>query len=113
MEFPLVWTTRPEDAERLFRGDGRFPLRPTFETLKLYRKRRAQHFDNAGILLGNGSDWWRIRSKAQQPMLKTKNINNYLPVVGHIADEFVERCVPYKTKQSDRNFTCPSVAGFG
>lgn len=108
-----MWTTRPEDAERLFRGDGRFPLRPTFETLKLYRKRRAQHFDNAGILLGNGSDWWRIRSKAQQPMLKTKNINNYLPVVGHIADEFVERCVPYKTKQSDRNFTCPSVAGFG
>jgi cytochrome P450 len=44
-------------------------------------------------VLDNGEAWWRIRSKAQQPLLKTKNIRNYLPIVGQIADEFIDKFV--------------------
>ena len=89
---PMVFTARPEDTEKVFRNDGRFPERPGFETLKVYRRKRVEHFTaSAGLLVGSGEPWWQIRSKVQQPLLKPKNMNNYLPVIGNISDEFVER----------------------
>ena len=65
--------------------------RPGFETLKAYRAKRVEQFSSAGILPGNGEEWWNIRSKAQQPFLKTKNVNNYVNVLGQIAEEFIDR----------------------
>ncbi|EFX79020.1 hypothetical protein DAPPUDRAFT_305015 [Daphnia pulex] len=88
---PIVSTTRPEDAEKVFRTEGKFPERPGFETLKAYREKRIEQFTSAGILAGNGESWWNVRSKAQQPFLKTKNVNNYIPVLGQIAQEFIDR----------------------
>ena len=89
---PLVYTAQPEDAEILFRNESRFPFRMGIKTLELYRKERAEHFaSTSGLLIAQGEDWWRMRSKAQQPLLKTKNMNNYLPVIGCIADDFVDR----------------------
>ena len=88
----VVFTARPEDAEIVFRNEGRFPYRLGFRTLGVYRKERAEHFaSTSGLLVAQGEDWWRMRSKAQQPLLKTKNMNNYLPVIGCIADDFVDR----------------------
>ena len=87
----IVSTTRPEDAEKLFRSDSKFPERPGFETLKVHRRKRVEQFTSAGLLVASGEPWWEIRSKVQQPLLKTKNMNNYLPIVGQIADEFIER----------------------
>jgi hypothetical protein len=60
--------------------------------LKHYRAKRVEQFAAAeGILIAKGEEWWRIRSKAQQPFLKTKNIEHYLPVLGDIAEEFIDR----------------------
>jgi hypothetical protein len=75
----------------VFRTEGKFPERPGFETLKAYREKRIEQFTSAGILAGNGESWWTVRSKAQQPFLKTKNVNNYIPVLGQIAQEFIDR----------------------
>ncbi len=75
----------------MFRTEGKFPERPGFETLKAYREKRIEQFTSAGILAGNGESWWNVRSKAQQPFLKTKNVNNYIPVLGQIAQEFIDR----------------------
>ncbi len=77
--------------KRVFRKEGKFPERPGFETLKAYRAKRVEQFASAGLLPGNGEEWWNIRSKAQQPFLKTKNINNYVNVLGQIANEFIDR----------------------
>ena len=57
----------------------------------MYRQKRVEQFTSEGILIDNGEGWWRIRSKAQQPFLKTKNVEHYVPVLGDIADEFIER----------------------
>ena len=88
---PLVWTTSPEDGEIVFRNEGRFPYRMGFETLKKYRKERADQYGAAGLIITQGEDWWKMRSKAQQPMLKPKNIYNYLPAINEIGDEFIDR----------------------
>ena len=77
--------------DRVFRSEGKFPERPGFESLKHYRKKRIEQFSAEGILIAKGDDWWRIRSKAQVPFLKTKNVEHYLPVLGDIAEEFVDR----------------------
>jgi len=91
---PLVWLTRPEDAETLYRNEGRFPNRMTTQSMMMHREKRPDIFQHsAGLVLDNGEAWWRIRSKAQQPLLKTKNMRNYLPIVGQIADEFIDRFV--------------------
>jgi cytochrome P450 len=88
---PLVWTNNPEDAETMFHNEGRFPFRFGFETLKKYRKERAEHYSAAGLLIAQGEDWWKMRSKAQQSMMKPKNIYNYLPAINEIGDEFIDR----------------------
>jgi len=88
---PLVWTTRPEDAETLFRTEGKFPNRLGLQTMTKHRQQRIEYLKAGGLLIDNGDLWWRIRSKAQQPLLKTKNLKNYLPAIGQIADEFVDR----------------------
>lgn len=75
----------------MFRADGKLPNRPGFETLGAYRAKRVEHFSTGGVLVDNGEFWWQIRSKAQQPFLKTKNFSKYLPVLGKISDEFVDR----------------------
>lgn len=100
---PLVSTARPEDAEKVLRAEGKFPDRPGFETLKAYRAERIDQFTSAGILAGNGEPWWNIRSKAQQPFLKTKNVNNYVPVLGQIAQEFIDRIRLIRQENNEMN----------
>nr|QST15059.1 CYP362A6 protein [Diaphanosoma celebensis] len=88
---PLVWVSTPEDVETVFRNEGRFPVRLGFETLKIHRQQRPNQFSATGLLVAQGEDWWKIRSKAQQPMLKPKNIYSYLPVINEIGDDFIDR----------------------
>ena len=75
----------------MFRSESKFPDRMILKTLRHYRSKRGEQYTSAGILNGNGDDWWRIRSKSQQPFLKTKNGDHYVPVLGDIADEFIGR----------------------
>ena len=83
--------TTPQDAEKVFRNEGRFPVRIGFETLKVHRKMRAEQFSATGLLIAQGEDWWKMRSKTQQSMLKPKTINNYLPAINEIGDDFINR----------------------
>jgi len=88
----IVSIVSPEDVQILFRNEGQFPARPGFETIKVYRQKRIEQFvANNGLMAGVGEPWWTIRSVAQQPMLKPKNVANYMPVLGQIAEEFIER----------------------
>ena len=50
-----------------------------------------EQFESEGLINGNGQDWWSIRSKAQQPLLRNWNAEYYLPVLGNIAGELIER----------------------
>lgn len=81
---------------RLFRNEGRYPERPGFETLKHYRANRPEKFTSDGILIDHGDEgWWRIRSKARHTFLNKKKEENYMPVLGNIAEEFIDRYFVY------------------
>ena len=87
----IVAVTEPTDIEKVFRSDSKFPERPGFLTLKNYREKKTEHFDKSGILVMSGPEWWEIRSKVQQPMLKPQNIAMYLPAMESVSKEMVER----------------------
>ncbi|KAK2719090.1 hypothetical protein QYM36_004800 [Artemia franciscana] len=87
----IVAVTEPADIEKVFRSDSKFPERPGFLTLKNYREKKTEHFDKSGILVMSGPEWWEIRSKVQQPMLKPQNIAMYLPAMESVSKEMVER----------------------
>ena len=82
----------------MFRVEGRFPIRPGMPVVKLYRSKRRDHYDTGGVLVDDGEAWWNLRSKAQQPLMKAKNINNYISDLGSIADEFIDRLLKIKFK---------------
>jgi len=89
--FPhVVSSVIPEDAETMFRSEVQLPQRPGFEVLKKYRGERTEYFTSMGIL-GNGETWWKTRSIAQPALLKPKNIMDYVPALGQISDDFIER----------------------
>lgn len=81
---------------RLFRNEGRYPERPGFETLKHYRANRPEQFTSDGILIDHGEGWWRIRSKARHAFLNKNKVENYMPVLGNIAEEFITRYSRFK-----------------
>ena len=66
-------------------------MRPGFATLDRYRRERVEYYSSSGLLVDKGEEWWNIRSKAQQPLMKTKNMNNYVPLLGSISDELIDR----------------------
>ncbi|KAI9565465.1 hypothetical protein GHT06_009257 [Daphnia sinensis] len=88
---PIVYTARPEDVEKLFKSEGKHPVRPGMDTIKAYRAQRVKDFTSAGILLSSGDAWWQTRSKAQQTILKPKNATHYIPVLNDIAEDFIDR----------------------
>ena len=44
---------------RLFRTEGKFPERPGFDAVIVYRKKRVEQYTSNGILPGKGEDWYR------------------------------------------------------
>ena len=50
-----------------------------------------EQFTSDGLINGNGEDWWHIRSKAQQPLLRDWNAEYHLSVLGNIASDFIDR----------------------
>ena len=89
----MVSSMHPEDAETMFRNEGQYPYRPGFRALHKYRTERTEYFTSVGIL-GNGETWWKTRSIAQPALLKPKNVMDYVPALGQISDDFIERCPP-------------------
>ena len=39
----------------------------------------------------NGDEWWRLRSRVQTPLLRPKNVANYLPKVDNATLKFVDK----------------------
>ena len=86
----LVSTTSVQDSEKLFRAESKYPNRPSLDALLKYRSDNKDKYNSAGIV-ANGKGWWDVRSISQQILLKPKTINKYIPSIGQISDEFVDR----------------------
>nr|QST15058.1 CYP362A5 protein [Diaphanosoma celebensis] len=88
---PIVWIKNPDDVETVFRNEGNFPKRFGFDSVRKYREERVEYYTSTGLLFAEGEDWWKLRSKVQQSLLKPQNIYNYLPAINDIGHEFIDR----------------------
>jgi len=98
----LVSTTSVQDSEKLFRAESKYPNRPSLDALLKYRSDNKDKYNSAGIV-ANGKGWWDVRSISQQILLKPKTINKYIPSIGQISDEFVDRIRLIRPESNEMN----------
>ncbi|KAG1667440.1 APOBEC1 complementation factor [Nymphon striatum] len=95
----LVHLFDPKDLETMYRIEGKYPVRDFFKGMAAIRKSRPDLYHTAGVAAGNGEEWYDMRSKSQQPMLRPKLIQTYLPQINLIVNDFIARI---KEKRDDK-----------
>lgn len=88
----MVLLSSPEDVQKMFKASEFDPQRIALTSLKKIRLEHPENFfeQKTGILLENGEEWQRVRSKVQVPLLKPKSVAMYLPQMDDVAKSFVE-----------------------
>ncbi|XP_073228660.1 cytochrome P450 27C1-like [Porites lutea] len=88
---PAVHIIDPDDFEKVFRSEGRYPRRPPMEIWIEHRKRR-NYFP--GVFNAEGEEWYRIRKtiapKIMRPKIVEENIDNFNAVTKDTVARFVK-----------------------
>ncbi|KAK7072241.1 hypothetical protein SK128_017313, partial [Halocaridina rubra] len=88
---PMVVVSDPYESENLARGMLEDPWRPPLSSLKKARLDAVEFYEKKlGVLLENGEEWKRVRSRVQTPMMKPKNVTSYLPQMDEVALDFLD-----------------------
>ena len=86
----------PHLTEQFLRVAGPTPYRSGFSGM-LYRKnldsKNGTGPSSKGLLVSQGTEWQKFRSKVQKPMLKPQVTWRYTPDLEIIASEFIERFI--------------------
>ncbi|XP_011686055.1 PREDICTED: cytochrome P450 CYP12A2-like [Wasmannia auropunctata] len=89
---PTILLFSPELCKKMYRVEGKWPVRITMETLHYYRKNREHIYNGQyGITTSQGKAWQDIRSKVNQFMLQPRIIKVHVEQISEIASDFVER----------------------
>jgi cytochrome P450 len=92
----------PELIEQVLRNQGRYPLRPSFNSWKIYRDVSGESY---GILTSEYEAWQRVRSVLSQRLLKPKMIADYDRVMNEVVDDMVRRVVNIRDSQGHEFLT--------
>ncbi|XP_063586001.1 probable cytochrome P450 49a1 [Penaeus indicus] len=100
---PMILMTHPDDCEKLLRLTMHNPVRTPIASLKAVRDRAIDDFfeKKAGILVENGDEWWRVRSRVQTPMMKPKVVGTYLQQMDQVSVEFMDRIAELQAKHGE------------
>ncbi|XP_063586002.1 probable cytochrome P450 49a1 [Penaeus indicus] len=107
MTVPIVGSftivTDPDDCEKLLRLTMHNPQRMPMASIKSVREKAADGFfkNRTGILLENGEEWWRVRSKVQTPMMKPKLVGAYLQQMDRVSSEFTDRIAQLQAEHGE------------
>ncbi|XP_042881564.1 probable cytochrome P450 301a1, mitochondrial isoform X2 [Penaeus japonicus] len=88
---PISVVSDPDDFETLLRSTMHNPLRMPLSCLKAVREESSFYEEGMGIMIENGDEWWRVRSKVQTPMMKPKLVGTYLQQMDQVSIEFTDR----------------------
>ena len=91
IQFPgadIVPIANPEDVEKVFRTDGKYPRRFDSPALDFYRETRKK---TPGVFFKNGEEWYKHRSVISKRILRPKELAQYIPELNEIVDYFVSR----------------------
>ena len=94
----IVVLFRPEDIKKLYTSDGKTPHIQGFEFFEHVRRTTMKdRYTNPG-LISNGEEWYEIRTKVQQDMMRPKSALYYISDLEDIAKEFAEKINNVKDK---------------
>jgi len=84
-----VFIRDPEHMRQVMQKDGKNPIEPGFDHFVYYRKkiRKDLFSDTAGLLGNHGEEWYDVRSKVQQSMLRPKSAMFYIDDIEQISAE--------------------------
>ncbi|CAG0903867.1 unnamed protein product [Cyprideis torosa] len=81
-----------QDIRQMFRSEGPTPSRLGLLSLKHYRTQlRKDVYDDPGILVSEDAEWYNLRSRVQQVMMKPSSATAYFEAISDVSDTFVER----------------------
>jgi len=89
----MVHITDPDDFEKVFRAEGKFPRRPPVDIWVEHRKRR-NYFP--GIILLDGEEWHRIRQSIAPKMMRPKIVEENIENFNAVAEDAIARFVKLK-----------------
>lgn len=84
----FIFLFDPDAIANVFRNEPKFPVRPLFDALLHYRKRKPEKYLRMGMFTENGNDWFYLRSLVN-PLLRPGATEPYLPPQSQVADDFV------------------------
>ncbi|XP_014097477.2 probable cytochrome P450 12e1, mitochondrial [Bactrocera oleae] len=89
----MVLDLNPNDYPIIFRNEGIWPERRTFETFIYHRKVHREEFFRgvSGLLTTTGEEWAKIRTAVNPVLMQPKNAKLYLNTLLEVNDEFLER----------------------
>eukprot|EP00092_Neocalanus_flemingeri_P074965 GFUD01092793.1.p1 GENE.GFUD01092793.1~~GFUD01092793.1.p1 ORF type:complete len:516 (-),score=135.05 GFUD01092793.1:110-1531(-) len=94
----MVILFRPEDIKTLYSNDGKIPKIPGFDMWEFIRKTSLKDRYTTTGLINNSQDWYEVRHKVQQDMMRPKSALYYLSEMEDIAIELAEKIEDVKDK---------------
>lgn len=93
----------PEEIEKVYRNEGPWPQRDPFEILQYYRTvLRKDIFENVGGLLVNqGEEWYKFRSKVNPIMMQPKSVQLYISPMDTVATKFIKRIISLRDEKQE------------
>lgn len=112
---PLVYTFLPEDIEKVHRTEGKFPHRRVLDSTTYFRQKYRPDLYPAGAGIINvwaiwhdkwwctwqlinehpiqsqGQEWYDLRTKIQQILMKPKVAKSYVPKIDSVARDFIKK----------------------
>uniref|UniRef100_A0A182S4Q2 Cytochrome P450 n=1 Tax=Anopheles funestus TaxID=62324 RepID=A0A182S4Q2_ANOFN len=87
----VVMSFSPEDFEKIFRTEGQWPIRRSFDTMTYYRlKIRPEIFgEMGGLVTSQGELWQKMRSISNPVLMHPKTVKVYLEQVDEVCREFM------------------------
>ncbi|KAJ9574193.1 hypothetical protein L9F63_008449 [Diploptera punctata] len=101
----VIWIFNPDDIEKVFRNEGRYPERRSHLALQKYRLDRPEIYNTGGLLPTNGPEWWRLRSEFQHGLSRPKNVRSYLPQTDEIILEFINHVKRWPVSADQKDFS--------
>ncbi|EDV41518.1 uncharacterized protein Dana_GF17468, isoform A [Drosophila ananassae] len=89
----MVLTMNPQDYEIIFRNEGQFPYRRSFQVMDYFKRvhRRDVFEGHDGLTSGNGPEWGKMRTAVNPILLQPRNAKLYMSNLLQVSDEFLER----------------------
>jgi len=87
----MVVLFKPEDIKTLYGSDGENPKIPGFDMVGFIRETSMKDRYTSAGLLNNNKDWYDVRHKVQQDMMRPKSALYYIDEMEDIAVELAEK----------------------